>query len=110
MKHLLIALVAMFVFASLAFAQHGTGSTLMSGGIQGQKSGMVGGPHDFTKTNYTGDTTTRSFKGASTSLCSYCHSMKIPADGIPTPLWNRKSLSANGTTATFGKYTSISIQ
>jgi len=96
MKNILLVLALVLFVASLAFSQAtGHGSPIGTGGIQGVKSGMLNGPHDFTK-----DSSKSGFSGPSNSLCGYCHAIHIPAAGVPTPLWARASVNGR----TYGAY------
>ena len=129
MKHLIFVLIMLLVLSLLAVAQPGGkqpvpnfvgnpkqdslnnygagwGIGKFTGGVQGVRSAMLHGPHDFTKdSSTTGVRPTDSLGAAITvnrpnAICSYCHSIHIPETGIPVPLWNRASVAGK----TFGKY------
>ncbi len=107
MKHLLIAVVAICLLASIASAQTGFGGTsLQTTGTQGVTSGMAGGPHDFTST--ASDSLSMKMIGPTNFLCGYCHVPHVSSAGIGYPLWARKSLVTGSTHAgiTFGTYSS----
>jgi predicted CXXCH cytochrome family protein len=84
------------------------------GGVQGVRSGMLHGPHDFTPDSgkyivSIDSVTTPGVKdtiwhtvatGGNARLCSYCHAAHIPKTAIANPLWSRKSVAGK----VFGKY------
>ena len=141
MKQILFILFALLVLSAMLYAQpggkqplpnyigddsayvnnkYGTGWPLgtFKGGVQGVRSAMTHGPHDFTPDSGAtfsvdtaggaNDTTwhTHAITGGSTSICSYCHAAHVPKTGIAVPLWARASVSGK----TFGMYTNpISI-
>ncbi len=95
MKHLLFACTAILLLAVTAYGQNqpnGPYSTL-----QYSRSAMRLGPHDFTSDS-------GSVRGASNSLCGYCHAIHVPniAGAIAAPLWARKSVTVEG--GTYGVY------
>ncbi|TAK51076.1 MAG: hypothetical protein EPO24_16200 [Bacteroidetes bacterium] len=136
MKHLTLALIMVFVLTLVALSQPGGKQPLpnfvgnpettatnifgkgwglgkFSGGVQGVRSAMLKGPHDFTSDSgkYVAevefDSATSTYDttwhptGGNKRLCSYCHSIHITKDGgIAVPLWNRASQAGK----TFGKY------
>lgn len=140
MKRLAFILLALLALSVVAFGQagkqplpnfvgnpettltnifgHGWGLGTFTGGVQGVRPAMMGGPHDFTPdsgrvwltfTDSNGvkyDSVLHTTGPAYTSsngarrLCSYCHAMHIPKTGIANPLWSRKSVAGT----TFGKY------
>jgi predicted CXXCH cytochrome family protein len=142
MKKVVFLLVSLLVVSTMVFGQgkqplpnfvgnpettltniYGKGWPLgnFKGGVQGVRSAMMGGPHDFTPDSgrfYFYDTDSmgtridsflhttgpayvaNSVTSGSRRLCSYCHAMHIPKDGIANPLWSRKSVAGQ----TFGKY------
>lgn len=77
-----------------------------SGGVQGVRSAMLRGPHDFTPdsgkyferrdTNLISggwDTTWHAVAtGGNRRLCGYCHAAHVPKTGVARPLWARKSV------------------
>jgi predicted CXXCH cytochrome family protein len=97
------------------YNKYGRGNAIgkFTGGVQGVRSAMLHGPHDFTPDSgatFSVDTTggahdttwhPHAITGGSTSLCSYCHGAHIPKTGIAVPLWARASVAGK----TFGKYT-----
>jgi predicted CXXCH cytochrome family protein len=133
MKQVLFILIALLTISMMVFAQpggkqpvpnfvgddssysnnrYGTGYPLgnFKGGVQGVRSAMLHGPHDFTPDSgkpFQRDTispgvydTVFSAKGG-TGLCGYCHDVHVPkAGGVAVPLWARKSVMGK----TFGKY------
>lgn len=92
--------------------RYGTGWPIgtYKGGVQGVRSAMLHGPHDFTSDSgkvLTIDSLTTPgvmdtiFAGTGNKrLCSYCHGAHVPKTGVLGPLWNRKSVIGQ----TFGKY------
>jgi hypothetical protein len=137
MKHLLVVLIMLFALSLVVMAQpggkqpvpnfvgnpettstnifgHGWGIGKYTGGVQGIRSAMLHGPHDFTsdsgkvfeRDSIGVDTlghaiwdTVFSAKGG-TSLCGYCHDVHVPKTGIGVPLWARASVAGK----TFGMY------
>jgi predicted CXXCH cytochrome family protein len=79
MKHVLGAIVMMALLASSAFAQ--------------SLPLMANKKHDLRFSS------SASVKGASESLCGYCHTPHVPATGIKVPLWSRAKLTTTGYTA-----------
>ena len=95
MKHLLFVLAVVVLTAAVAFSQglqpNGPKTT-----SQYSRSIMTRGPHDFTADS------SGLVRGASNSLCGYCHAAHIPAEGVGVPLWSRKSVTSFG--GTYGVY------
>lgn len=137
MKHVIFILFALLTISMIALAQpggkqplpnfvgddstftnnrYGTGYPIgqFRGGVQGVRSAMMHGPHDFTPdsgkyvesidsltTPGVYDTTFHTVAtGGNRRLCSYCHAAHVPKIGIAVPLWNRKSVMGQ----TFGSY------
>lgn len=97
----LLALVLIVAVAAFSQAQPNGPS---SGTIQGSKSLMVGGPHDF---GPGGAFTEIQGKGQPKGVCDYCHRPHIMgADGQAAPLWARKSVA---TSPVYGVYSSVSM-
>lgn len=94
--------------------RYGTGWPIgnFRGGVQGVRSAMLHGPHDFTpdsgKFFWSVDTAGGASDtvwhavatGGNQRLCSYCHAAHVPKIGVAQPLWARKSVMGQ----TFGKY------
>lgn len=90
----------------------GWGVGRYTGGVQGVRSAMLHGPHDFTPDSGrfveridtaggVSDTVWHTYAaGGNRRLCSYCHSAHVPKVGVARPLWARKSVMGQ----TFGKY------
>ena len=91
MKRLLFVVVALLFVAVVANAQQIPTAT------QGVRANMRLGPHDFSADS-------GSVRGASNSICSYCHSIHVPAAEAMdnTPQWNRK----NNVGGSYGVYAS----
>jgi cytochrome c553 len=135
MRNILFILVALLAVSVIALGQPGgkqplpnfvgnpetTGTNIFgkgwglgkfTGGVQGVRSAMLHGPHDFTPDSGktfsvdtaggANDTTwhPRAATGGSTSLCSYCHAAHLPKTAIAVPLWARASVAGK----TYGKY------
>jgi predicted CXXCH cytochrome family protein len=107
MKHVLLIAIALLLVAATMDAQLQPLPQPGTGGLQGTRSGMLKGNHDFTvdsgyvmsiDTAATPDDTTYHPVGASQNLCGYCHAMHINTTGIANPLWIRASV----TDRTFG--------
>lgn len=133
MKHFLFVLFALLTLSMIVLAQpggkqplpnfvgddstyannkYGTGWPIgtFKGGVQGVRSAMLHGPHDFTPDSgkpFLRDSiapgvwdTVFSATG-NKRLCSYCHAAHVPKTGVARPLWARKSVMGQ----TFGQYT-----
>jgi hypothetical protein len=133
MKQILFIIIALLALSVVAFGQpggkqplpnfvgddstfannrYGTGWPIgkFSGGVQGVRSAMLHGPHDFTPDSgkpFTVDSLTTPgvydtvfAAGRNKRLCSYCHAAHVPKTGVARPLWARKSVMGQ----TFGKY------
>ncbi len=124
MKKTIFILIAIIALTAMAFGQpggkqplpnfvgkpettatnifgHGWSVGTFTGGVQGVRSAMLHGPHDFTKDSArvaAGDTV-KPIMNAN-RLCSACHSIHIPETGIANPLWARKSVAGT----TYGVY------
>jgi hypothetical protein len=113
MKQLLIAMVAVFVCASLVFGQAvtGNGTSKATGSGTPGVAGMLNGPHDFTPTTPNKNGTAK-FTGGSANLCGYCHMPHVGTGFLgsngPGPLWARSSISTHS--ATFGVYTGVAME
>ena len=95
----LLALVLIVAVAAFGQAQPNGPS---SGTVQGSKSLMIGGPHDFGPGGIHAPA-----QGQSKGVCDYCHRPHIMgADGQAAPLWARKSVNS---ALTYGVYTSVSM-
>ena len=94
MKRLLFVLVALLLVSVVAYSQQIPTAT------QGVRANMRLGPHDFSADS-------GGVKGGSTSICSYCHSIHVPAaeamDNMPQ--WNR----SNNVGGTYGVYSSPTL-
>jgi len=108
MKHLFFILIALLAVSVMAFGQKQPLPT-MPGGVQGTRSAMLKGPHDFTPdsgnyvlsidlTDPLNPDTSWHPHGPARGLCSYCHAPHVPVTGIARPLWIRASV----TDRTFG--------
>jgi predicted CXXCH cytochrome family protein len=134
MKQILFIIIALLAISAVAFGQpagkqplpnfvgndttvagynkygRGWGIGKFTGGVQGVRSGMLHGPHDFTPDSgkvFTVDSLTNPgikdtlFSATGNKrLCSYCHAAHVPKEGVARPLWVRKSVMGQ----TFGKY------
>jgi len=94
MKRLLFVLVALLLVSAVMYSQQIPTAT------QGVRANMRLGPHDFSADS-------GAVKGASNSICAYCHSMKVPAAEAMNnmPQWNRK----NNVGGTYGVYSSPTL-
>ena len=79
MKHVLGAIVLMALLTTSAFAQ--------------SLPLMANTKHDLRASS------TATVKGASESICGYCHTPHVPTTGIKVPLWSRAPLTTTGYTA-----------
>lgn len=93
---LLAGLVAYSQVQPLGPQQGGSWGTT----LKGQKSKMVGGPHDFGPGGLAAPGL-----GQTNSTCMYCHRPHVTDDGVAAPLWARK---LQGGTA-FPMYSSVSL-
>jgi predicted CXXCH cytochrome family protein len=134
MRQILFILIALLALSVVAFGQpggkqplpnyvgkpettgtnifgHGNALGKFTGGVQGVRSAMLHGPHDFTSdsghvfsVDTTGgkhDTTWKTYAaGGNSRLCSYCHAAHVPKVGVARPLWARKSVMGTN----FGYY------
>jgi predicted CXXCH cytochrome family protein len=131
MKQILFIIIALLALSAVMYGQtgkqplpnfvgddstyglnrYGTGWPLgtFKGGVQGVRSGMLHGPHDFTPDSgkvferdsiSPGVWDTVFAATGNKRLCSYCHAAHVPKTGVLGPLWSRKSVIGQ----TFGKY------
>ncbi|MBI5215373.1 MAG: hypothetical protein HY960_06430 [Ignavibacteriae bacterium] len=138
MKHLTLAMIMLLVLTLVALSQPGGKQPLpnfvgnpettatnifgkgwglgkFTGGVQGVRSAMLHGPHDFTPDSgkvferdslgldTLGNTIWDTVYGGGTRnkrLCSFCHTIHVSKDANPLVLWNRTSQAGK----TFGKY------
>ncbi len=114
MKHLLFIVIALLVVSATMYAQLQPLAVPGTGGLQGTRSGMLKGNHDFTVDSgrvasvdpITGDTSWHP-TGAGTSLCGYCHAAHVPVTGIARPLWVRASQTSKNFGAPYSNPNSL---
>lgn len=108
MKSTLVLLLLMLVVAVMAYSQVQPNGPPASGGVQGTKSAMVGGRHDFGPGGFYARFNAKEAAGtAPIGVCDYCHRPHILSDGVAAPLWARSS--ANQAGKAYGYYSSISL-
>ncbi len=117
MKQLLLIAIALLIVSTTMYAQLQPLPVPGSGGLQGTRSGMLRGYHDFTvdsgltvlsiDTSASPDDTTWHPTGAGTSLCGYCHAAHIPVTGIARPLWVRASVTGRNFGAPYSNPNSL---
>ncbi len=102
MKRAFTLLALVLIVAVAAFGQAQPNGPSPNGTVQGSKSLMIGGAHDFGPGGVAAPG-----KGQPKGVCDYCHRPHIMgADGQAAPLWARKSVSSG---LTYGVYSSVSM-
>jgi predicted CXXCH cytochrome family protein len=108
MKRTFAMLMLLLMVAVAAYSQVQPTGPPATGGVQANKSAMVGGRHDFGPGGFFARFNAKEAAGtAPIGVCDYCHRPHIMSDGIAAPLWARAS--ANQATGKYGYYSSISL-